>query len=180
MGHPGLTPQSGGIGSAIGARPTTRISPRSACAARPRSAGGGCLRLVLRTSWPAELAGRLRRQLAIPVGSASEPVTHCRRQVRGGPPICSGLGKPPAPFSPALIDGRGLAIEALQRWGAGPENAHPPAQATPQHALLFFLRARPVGSLRRSGPPHQAAKAPLQGTAAAAACSEAIARRLRP
>jgi len=126
MGHLGLTPQSV---HRFGYRRQANdpISQERLCCQAEDLQAAGCFALVLEHV-PAELAGRLRRQLAIPVigiGAGDD----CDGQVRVTADLL-GLGSRQPPFSPALIDGRGLAIEALQRWVRA-QNAHPTSPATP-------------------------------------------------
>jgi len=77
-----------------------------------------------------------------------------------------GLGSRQASVHPALIDVVVWRIEAPSEVGAGPDNAHPPAQQLPQHRIAEG-QASPE-SLRRQRSPSISSR-PLQGTAAAAA-----------
>jgi 3-methyl-2-oxobutanoate hydroxymethyltransferase len=77
---------------------------------------------------PDGLAGSLRRQLAIPVigiGAGDD----CDGQVRVTADLL-GLSPRQPPFSPALIDGRGLAVEALRGW-LQDQVARPTSPASP-------------------------------------------------
>jgi 3-methyl-2-oxobutanoate hydroxymethyltransferase len=112
MGHLGLTPQSV---HRLGYRRQAR-DPISQERLRRQAVdleAAGCFALVLEHV-PDGLAGSLRRQLTIPVigiGAGDD----CDGQVRVTADLL-GLSPRQPPFSPALIDGRGLAVEALRGW----------------------------------------------------------------
>jgi 3-methyl-2-oxobutanoate hydroxymethyltransferase len=134
MGHLGLTPQSV---HRLGYRRQAN-DPISQERLRRQALdleAAGCFALVLEHV-PAELAGSLRRELGIPVigiGAGDD----CDGQVRVTADLL-GLTPRQPPFSPPLIDGRGLAVEALRDWlqavpspaGAAPPTT-PPAPAAP-------------------------------------------------
>ena len=91
----------------------------------------GCFALVLEHV-PDQLAGEVRRQLTIPVigiGAGAD----CDGQVRVTADLL-GLTAQQPPFSPALLPGRQLCAEALQRWvldqrqTATPTTAEPPPE----------------------------------------------------
>ena len=112
MGHLGLTPQSV---HRLGYRRQAR-DPISQERLRRQAVdleAAGCFALVLEHV-PDGLAGSLRRQLTIPVigiGAGDD----CDGQVRVTADLL-GLSPRQPPFSPALIDGRGLAVGALRGW----------------------------------------------------------------
>jgi 3-methyl-2-oxobutanoate hydroxymethyltransferase len=112
MGHLGLTPQSV---HRLGYRRQAR-DPISQERLRRQAVdleAAGCFALVLEHV-PDGLAGSLRRQLTIPVigiGAGDD----CDGQVRVTADLL-GLSPRQPPFSPALINGRGLAVEALRGW----------------------------------------------------------------
>jgi 3-methyl-2-oxobutanoate hydroxymethyltransferase len=112
MGHLGLTPQSV---HRLGYRRQAR-DPISQERLRRQALdleAAGCFALVLEHV-PDGLAGSLRRHLEIPVigiGAGDD----CDGQVRVTADLL-GLSPRQPPFSPALIDGRGLAVEALRGW----------------------------------------------------------------
>ena len=112
MGHLGLTPQSV---HRLGYRRQAQ-DPISQERLRRQALdleAAGCFALVLEHV-PDGLAGSLRRQLLIPVigiGAGDD----CDGQVRVTADLL-GLNPRQPPFSPALIDGRGLAVGALQSW----------------------------------------------------------------
>ena len=73
----------------------------------------GCFAMVLEHV-PSELAGRVRRHLAIPViGIGAGP--DCDGQVSVTADLL-GLTPSQPPFSPARMDGRGLGVKALRSW----------------------------------------------------------------
>ncbi|MFO7629074.1 MAG: 3-methyl-2-oxobutanoate hydroxymethyltransferase [Prochlorococcaceae cyanobacterium] len=115
MGHLGLTPQSV---HQLGYR---RQGTEPAAQARlQRQAlalqAAGCFALVLEHV-PDELAARISAELLIPVIGIGAGAG-CDGQVRVTADLL-GLTSRQPPFSPPLLDGRGLAIEALRRWVAG-------------------------------------------------------------
>ncbi len=112
MGHLGLTPQSV---HQLGYRRQANdpiSQERLRRQARDLEAAG-CFALVLEHV-PAPLASSLRSQLAIPVigiGAGDD----CDGQVRVTADLL-GLTSRQPPFSPPLIDGRQLAVQALRQW----------------------------------------------------------------
>ncbi|MEB3321741.1 MAG: 3-methyl-2-oxobutanoate hydroxymethyltransferase [Synechococcaceae cyanobacterium] len=132
MGHLGLTPQAV---HRTGYRPQAR-DPLSQDRLRRQARAledAGCFAVVLEHV-PAGLAGELSRSLTLPVigiGAGDD----CDGQVRVTADLL-GLTPRQPPFSPPLLDGRGLAVEALRRWistrpvgGARP--VPPPPPTTP-------------------------------------------------
>ena len=125
MGHLGLTPQSV---HQLGYRrqATDPISQerlrRSALALQEV----GCFSIVLEHV-PASLAGAITEELLIPVIGIGAG-EGCDGQVRVTADLL-GLTDRQPPFSPALVDGRGLFIEALRGWiGAIREHPTPPTR----------------------------------------------------
>ena len=115
MGHLGLTPQSvhqmGYRRQAVDAVSQERLQAQAAILER-----SGCFAIVLEHV-PAELAGRVRRRLAIPVigiGAGDD----CDGQVRVTADLL-GLTPRQPPFSPALVNGRQLFTDALHSWVSG-------------------------------------------------------------
>jgi 3-methyl-2-oxobutanoate hydroxymethyltransferase len=112
MGHLGLTPQSV---HRTGYRPQAR-DPLSRDRLRRQARSleeAGCFALVLEHV-PGDLAGELSSTLTLPVigiGAGDD----CDGQVRVTADLL-GLTPRQPPFSPPLLDGRGLAVEALRRW----------------------------------------------------------------
>lgn len=112
MGHLGLTPQSV---HRLGYRRQAR-DPISQERLRRQALdleAAGCFALVLEHV-PADLAGSLRRQLAIPVigiGAGDD----CDGQVRVTADLL-GLTPSQPPFSAPLLAGRQLCVEALRGW----------------------------------------------------------------
>ncbi len=112
MGHLGLTPQSV---HRLGYRRQAQdpvAQERLQRQARALEAAG-CFALVLEHV-PASLATSLSGQLSIPVIGIGAG-EGCDGQVRVTADLL-GLTSRQPPFSPPLIDGRGLAVEALRGW----------------------------------------------------------------
>jgi 3-methyl-2-oxobutanoate hydroxymethyltransferase len=112
MGHLGLTPQSV---HRMGYRRQAE-DPASQDRLRRQAIaieGAGCFALVLEHV-PAPLASELSRNLAIPVIGIGAG-EGCDGQVRVTADLL-GLTSHQPPFSPPLLDGRGLAVEALRGW----------------------------------------------------------------
>jgi 3-methyl-2-oxobutanoate hydroxymethyltransferase len=112
MAHLGLTPQSvhrqGYRRQATDRQAQDRLR-RDALALQSR----GCFALVVEHI-PEPLAAALRDQLSIPVigiGAGNQ----CDGQVRVTADLLGFTDRQP-PFSPPLLDGRGLAVEALRGW----------------------------------------------------------------
>ena len=112
MGHLGLTPQS--VHRLGYRRQAEEKSDQEKVLSQALALEkAGCFSLVLEHV-PGELAGKLRNQLKIPVigiGAGSE----CDGQVRVTADLL-GLSSKQPPFSPPLIPGQQLCIEALQLW----------------------------------------------------------------
>jgi 3-methyl-2-oxobutanoate hydroxymethyltransferase len=127
MGHLGLTPQSV---HRTGYRRQAE-DPRSQARLR-RQAGAleaaGCFALVLEHV-PAQLAGELSRELAIPVIGIGAG-EGCDGQVRVTADLL-GLTERQPPFSPPLLEGRRLAVEALRRWIRTPRQIEPARERPP-------------------------------------------------
>ena len=88
----------------------------------------GCFAMVLEHV-PPELAGRVRRHLAIPViGIGAGP--DCDGQVSVTADLL-GLTPSQPPFSPARMDGRGLGVKALRSW-LDDQRQLTPLPSTPQ------------------------------------------------
>ncbi|MBM5806804.1 MAG: 3-methyl-2-oxobutanoate hydroxymethyltransferase [Cyanobacteria bacterium M_surface_10_m2_179] len=129
MGHLGLTPQSV---HQLGYRRQAKdplSQERLRRSARDLQAAG-CFALVLEHV-PAELAAGLTQELTIPVigiGAGDQ----CDGQVRVTADLL-GLTERQPPFSPPLLAGRQLCIEALRGWVAGlqPQTPPPTTPATP-------------------------------------------------
>ncbi|MFM7634934.1 MAG: 3-methyl-2-oxobutanoate hydroxymethyltransferase, partial [Cyanobacteriota bacterium] len=124
MGHIGLTPQSV---HHLGYRRqgTDPASQERLCREAHGLARAGCFALVLEHV-PEALTERLRTELSLPligIGAGSG----CDGQVRVTADLL-GLTTQPPPFSPPLLPGRQLAVEALRRWIA--EQHHPTMPAT--------------------------------------------------
>ena len=130
MGHLGLTPQAvhrlGLRRQAVDAPAQQRLMSQAS-----ELESSGCFALVLEHV-PDQLAGQVRRQLAIPVigiGAGAD----CDGQVRVTADLL-GLTAQQPPFSPALLPGRQLCAEALERWvldqrqTATPTTAEPPPE----------------------------------------------------
>jgi 3-methyl-2-oxobutanoate hydroxymethyltransferase len=112
MGHLGLTPQSV---HQLGYRRQARdpLAQERLRRRAERLEGSGCFALVLEHV-PASLALEVSRTLRIPVigiGAGDD----CDGQVRVTADLL-GLTETQPPFSPPLLDGRGLATTALRQW----------------------------------------------------------------
>ncbi len=123
MGHVGLTPQSV---HRLGYR---RQGNDPASQERLRRQAGaleqaGCFAVVLEHV-PAELAAAVSQALAIPVIGIGAG-ENCDGQVRVTADLL-GLTAQQPPFSPPLLAGRSLAVQALQQWLA--RQRHPAASA---------------------------------------------------
>ncbi|CAK6700253.1 3-methyl-2-oxobutanoate hydroxymethyltransferase [Synechococcus sp. CBW1107] len=126
MGHLGLTPQAV---HQLGYRQQAN-DPASQEQLKRRARQlqeVGCFALVLEHV-PSALATELSRQLLLPVIGIGAG-DGCDGQVRVTADLL-GLTHRQPPFSPPLIDGRGLSVEALRGWVAG-LNASPAAPPTP-------------------------------------------------
>jgi 3-methyl-2-oxobutanoate hydroxymethyltransferase len=121
LGHLGLTPQSV---HQLGYR--RQASDPVAQERLRRQAehleAAGCFALVLEHI-PAELATELSGDRRIPVIGIGAGDA-CDGQVRVTADLL-GLTSRQPPFSPPLIDGRGLAVEALQQWISAQRSARP-------------------------------------------------------
>jgi 3-methyl-2-oxobutanoate hydroxymethyltransferase len=131
MGHLGLTPQSvhrtGYRRQAEDARSQARLR-RQAVALE----AAGCFALVLEHV-PADLAAALSRELTVPVIGIGAG-EGCDGQVRVTADLL-GLTERQPPFSPPLLAGRRLAVEALRAWirtlpQRKPGSERPPATTT--------------------------------------------------
>ncbi len=127
MGHLGLTPQSV---HRLGYRRQANdpISQERLRRAALDLQAAGCCALVLEHV-PAELAGALRRELAIPVigiGAGDD----CDGQVRVTADLL-GLTEHQPPFCPPLLEGRRLGTAALRGWVEGLGQATPPRLTAP-------------------------------------------------
>ncbi len=123
MGHIGLTPQSV---HRLGYRRqgTDPASQERLCRQALALADAGCFALVLEHV-PDGLAERLRGALSLPligIGAGHS----CDGQVRVTADLL-GLTPQQPPFSPPLLQGRQLAVQALRRWIA--EQRHPTTPA---------------------------------------------------
>ncbi|MCH9715247.1 MAG: 3-methyl-2-oxobutanoate hydroxymethyltransferase [Cyanobacteria bacterium] len=124
MGHIGLTPQSVhrlGYRRQGNDQASRQRLEREATALQ----AAGCFALVLEHV-PDDLAASITAQLTIPVigiGAGSG----CDGQVRVTADLL-GLTPRQPPFSPPLLQGRSLAVEALRRWMAGPAPAAAPTR----------------------------------------------------
>ncbi len=123
LGHLGLTPQSV---HQLGYRRQARdpIAQDRLCRQAERLEAVGCFGLVLEHI-PAELATELSRDLRIPVIGIGAGEA-CDGQVRVTADLL-GLTSRQPPFSPPLLDGRGLAVQALRQWISA---QRPPQPAT--------------------------------------------------
>ncbi|MGC6482702.1 MAG: 3-methyl-2-oxobutanoate hydroxymethyltransferase [Synechococcus sp.] len=128
MGHLGLTPQAV---HRLGYRRQAQ-DPRSQEKLKRQALAleaAGCFALVLEHI-PAQLAPELRTQLAIPVigiGAGDD----CDGQVRVTADLL-GLTPQQPPFSPALMPGRQLCVDALKSWVNQQQAVHSAAaQAAP-------------------------------------------------
>jgi 3-methyl-2-oxobutanoate hydroxymethyltransferase len=127
MGHLGLTPQSV---HQLGYRRQANdpISQERLRRQAMDLEAAGCFALVLEHV-PAPLASSLRSQLAIPVigiGAGDD----CDGQVRVTADLL-GLTSRQPPFSPPLIDGRQLAVQALRQWTEDCSPAAPTIRPSP-------------------------------------------------
>ncbi len=127
MGHLGLTPQSV---HRLGYRrqaedPVSQERLRRQAEALEQA---GCFALVLE-HLPAELASDLSRSLSIPVIGIGAG-DGCDGQVRVTADLL-GLSQRQPPFSPPLLDGHGLAVEALRGWIMALEPVPPQPSALP-------------------------------------------------
>ena len=127
MGHLGLTPQSV---HRLGYRRQANdpISQQRLRRAALDLQAAGCFALVLEHV-PAELAAALSAELTLPVigiGAGEQ----CDGQVRVTADLL-GLTERQPPFSPPLIPGRELCIDALRGWVAGLSGAAPTTPAAP-------------------------------------------------
>ncbi|MEB3331730.1 MAG: 3-methyl-2-oxobutanoate hydroxymethyltransferase [Synechococcaceae cyanobacterium] len=123
MGHIGLTPQAV---HQLGYRRQGNDPAGRARLQREALAlqAAGCFALVLEHV-PADLAGELRAALSIPVigiGAGEQ----CDGQVRVTADLL-GLSSHQPPFSPPLLAGRSLAVEALRQWLGQQQHPHPSA-----------------------------------------------------
>jgi 3-methyl-2-oxobutanoate hydroxymethyltransferase len=112
MGHLGLTPQSV---HRLGYRrqATDPLSQERLRRQAQALESAGCFALVLEHV-PAELGQELSGSLTIPVIGIGAG-DGCDGQVRVTADLLGLTARQP-PFSPPLLDGRGLAIEALSAW----------------------------------------------------------------
>ena len=120
MGHLGLTPQAV---HRLGYRRQAQ-DPRSQEKLKRQALeleAAGCFALVLEHI-PAELAADLRAQLTIPVIGIGAG-DGCDGQVRVTADLL-GLTPQQPPFSPALIQGRQLCVEALKGWVSQQQAPH--------------------------------------------------------
>ena len=124
MGHLGLTPQAV---HRLGYRRQAEdpVSQERLLRNAYKLQNIGCFAIVLEHV-PAFLAGRMRQNLQIPVigiGAGDD----CDGQVRVTADLL-GLTERQPPFSPALIQGRQLCIEALKKWVSEltPTTSQPP------------------------------------------------------
>ena len=126
MGHLGLTPQSvhrlGLRRQATDPLSQERLK-QQALALEAR----GCFALVVEHI-PDSLATELCGRLSIPVIGIGAGA-RCDGQVRVTADLLGFTDRQP-PFSPPLMDGRGLAVEALRGWIAAPSTT-PESPATP-------------------------------------------------
>lgn len=137
MGHIGLTPQSvhrlgyRRQGNDLASRQRLERDARSLAAA-------GCFALVLEHV-PDDLAAGISQALELPViGIGAGP--GCDGQVRVTADLLGLTARQP-PFSPPLLPGRTLAVEALRRWIA--EQATPPTRPATAAAPHCSGPARP-------------------------------------
>jgi 3-methyl-2-oxobutanoate hydroxymethyltransferase len=129
MGHLGLTPQSVhrlGYRRQAGDPVSQDRLRRQALALE----AAGCFALVLEHI-PAELATELSGRLAIPVIGIGAGEA-CDGQVRVTADLL-GLTLRQPPFSPPLLDGRGLAVEALRGWIRAQRTPTTPAAPSAPH-----------------------------------------------
>ncbi|SBO43070.1 3-methyl-2-oxobutanoate hydroxymethyltransferase [Cyanobium sp. NIES-981] len=128
MGHVGLTPQAvhrtGYRRQAADAAGRQRLERQARALEQ-----AGCFALVVEHV-PAEVAAHLSTSLAIPVIGIGAGEA-CDGQVRVTADLL-GLTSRQPPFSPPLLQGRALAVEALQRWlGSQRHPTRPTAPAAP-------------------------------------------------
>jgi 3-methyl-2-oxobutanoate hydroxymethyltransferase len=129
MGHLGLTPQSvHQLGYRRQANDPISQERLRRCALDLQAAG--CFALVLEHV-PAELAAALSAELRLPVIGIGAG-DRCDGQVRVSADLL-GLTERQPPFSPPLLAGRQLCVEALRGWVAGlqPQSAPPTTPAAP-------------------------------------------------
>jgi len=129
MGHIGLTPQSV---HRLGYRRQGNDAPSQERLRRQALAlqEAGCFALVLEHV-PADLGASLQQALELPVIGIGAG-EGCDGQVRVTADLL-GLTSQQPPFSPPLLQGRTLGVEALRRWIAAqrhPAQQHPTAPAT--------------------------------------------------
>ena len=147
MAHLGLTPQSV---HRLGYRrqATDPMGQERLRRAALNLEAAGSFALVLEHV-PADLAASLRRELTIPVigiGAGDD----CDGQVRVTADLL-GLTERQPPFSPPLLAGRSLAIEALGGWVAGLAAAAAPLRAAPIRPAP--ISPAPISSAPISLPP---------------------------
>lgn len=125
MGHLGLTPQSV---HRLGYRRQARdpLAQERLRRQAERLEAMGCFSLVLEHV-PSRLALEVSRSLRIPVIGIGAG-EGCDGQVRVTADLL-GLTERQPPFSPPLLDGRGLAAAALREWISGLSAAAPPTRA---------------------------------------------------
>ncbi|RPF84266.1 MAG: 3-methyl-2-oxobutanoate hydroxymethyltransferase [Synechococcus sp. TMED20] len=127
MGHLGLTPQAV---HRMGYRRQAEdpVSQERLLSKALELEQAGCFSLVLEHV-PADLAGKVRRQLTIPVigiGAGDD----CDGQVRVTADLL-GLTAQQPPFSPALLPGRELFEQALRNWVSQQSSAPPTTEEPP-------------------------------------------------
>ncbi|MEB3165647.1 MAG: 3-methyl-2-oxobutanoate hydroxymethyltransferase [Cyanobacteriota bacterium] len=129
MGHLGLTPQSV---HRLGYRRQANdpISQNRLRRQARELEAAGCFALVLEHI-PADLATELSHGLEIPVIGIGAGEA-CDGQVRVTADLL-GLTPRQPPFCPPLLDGRGLAVEALQGWVRAQRPATTPASPSAPH-----------------------------------------------
>jgi 3-methyl-2-oxobutanoate hydroxymethyltransferase len=129
MGHLGLTPQSV---HRLGYRrqASDPVGQQRLQRQALELQAAGCFSLVLEHV-PEAVAGPISRQLTIPVIGIGAG-EGCDGQVRVTADLL-GLTPRQPPFSPPLLDGRGLAVEALRGWISRqrPAPTTPPSPAAP-------------------------------------------------
>lgn len=125
MGHLGLTPQSV---HRLGFRrqATDPVAQERLAQQALAVEANGCFALVVEHI-PATLATDLCARLRIPVIGIGAG-DHCDGQVRVTADLL-GLTDRQPPFSPPLLDGRGMAVEALREWRR--QQQTPASQAAP-------------------------------------------------
>jgi 3-methyl-2-oxobutanoate hydroxymethyltransferase len=125
MGHLGLTPQSV---HQLGYRRQARdpLAQERLRRQAERLEAAGCFSLVLEHV-PSSLALDVSRSLRIPVIGIGAG-EGCDGQVRVTADLL-GLTERQPPFSPPLLDGRGLATTALRQWISSLTTAAPPTRA---------------------------------------------------